>query len=58
MQDARKPPTKAPATGTDRSPPRYRSEDLFAGTKLLVIVHSGREYSLRVTAANKLILTA
>lgn len=38
--------------------PVYRSEDLFAGAKVVVIVHGGREYQLRITNANKLILTA
>ncbi|WP_372694427.1 hemin uptake protein HemP [Immundisolibacter sp.] len=38
--------------------PRYDSEQLFAGTRRVAIVHAGREYSLRLTAANKLILTA
>lgn len=36
----------------------YRSEDLFAKTKVVVILHDGRKYQLRVTSANKLILTA
>lgn len=39
-------------------PPRVRSEELFAGGKVVVIVHGGREYQLRITTANKLILTA
>jgi hemin uptake protein HemP len=38
--------------------PRYHSEQLFAGARQIAIVHAGREYSLRLTAANKLILTA
>ncbi len=38
--------------------PRYESEQLFAGSRRVTIVHAGREYSLRLTAANKLILTA
>jgi hemin uptake protein HemP len=33
-------------------------EQLFAGARQLVIVHGDREYRLRLTAANKLILTA
>ncbi len=40
------------------APPRLRSEDLFAGGKVVVIVHGDREYRLRITTANKLILTA
>ena len=38
--------------------PHLHSETLFAGGKLVVILHAGREYQLRVTAGNKLILTA
>lgn len=38
--------------------PVYRSEALFAQSKVIVIVHHGREYQLRVTSGNKLILTA
>lgn len=43
--------------GTDPVP-RYDSEQLFAGSRRVAIVHAGREYSLRLTATNKLILTA
>lgn len=45
----------APASVT---PPRYEAESLFAGARQLVIVHGEREYRLRLTATNKLILTA
>lgn len=38
--------------------PIYRSEQLFEAGKVIVIVHAGREYQLRITSANKLILTA
>ena len=38
--------------------PRLRSEELFAHGKEVVIEHAGREYRLRLTAGNKLILTA
>jgi hemin uptake protein HemP len=38
--------------------PRYAAEQLFAGARQVIIVHGGREYCLRLTAANKLILTA
>lgn len=37
---------------------RLRSEELFAQSKQVVIEHAGREYCLRLTAGNKLILTA
>jgi hemin uptake protein HemP len=51
---------KNPAPTTDPKPafPTYRSEDLFAKGKVVVIVHDGREYQLRLTNSNKLILTA
>ena len=39
-------------------PPAYRSEALFQGGKVVLILHDGREYWLRITNANKLILTA
>jgi len=38
--------------------PISRSEELFATSKVVVIVHAGREYQLRITSGNKLILTA
>jgi hemin uptake protein HemP len=40
------------------TPPTYQSRDLFQGGKVVVIVHEGREYQLRITQAGKLILTA
>jgi hemin uptake protein HemP len=53
------PVTCGDETATDpATPPRYRAEALFAGARQLIIVHGGREYCLRLTAANKLILTA
>ena len=33
------------------------SEDLFGGTRELIIRHGREEYRLRITRANKLILT-
>ena len=58
MNDNDSPPTSNPAVHGDQAPPRYSSEQLFAGARQLVIVHGGREYNLRLTATNKLILTA
>lgn len=43
---------------TDKPTPVYQSQDLFQGGKVVLIVHEGREYSLRITSAGKLILTA
>jgi hemin uptake protein HemP len=38
--------------------PVYRSEELFNTSRVVVIVHGGRQFQLRITSANKLILTA
>jgi len=37
--------------------PEWTSLDLFKGSKEISILHNGAEYRLRITAANKLILT-
>ena len=37
---------------------RLRSAELFAHGNQVVIEHDGREYCLRLTAGNKLLLTA
>ncbi len=57
MQDNAKPP-KPPALKEGSQPPTYPSEALFQGGKVVLILHGGREYWLRITNANKLILTA
>ncbi len=49
------PQASAPA---DKTPPTYQSHALFQGGKVVLIVHQGREYWLRITNAGKLILTA
>jgi hemin uptake protein HemP len=48
----------APTPPRDITPPAYQSQDLFRGGKVVLIVHEGREYWLRITGAGKLILTA
>ena len=49
----------APKEATRRMPPRrVAASELLAGAHELVIVHDGRDYRLRVTQNNKLILTA
>ena len=58
MNDSDPPAEEIHAARAERAPPRYSSEQLFEGARQLVIVHGGREYSLRLTATNKLILTA
>ena len=40
-----------------RSVATVRSEDLFDGSRELIIRHGSEEYRLRITRANKLILT-
>jgi hemin uptake protein HemP len=39
------------------SPRRVDSPSLFRGDREVVIVHQGQEYRLRITRADKLILT-
>jgi len=41
------------------APPRsrVRSHELFRGKREIVILHAGHEYVLRITKADKLILT-
>ena len=43
---------------SSKPPPTYQSRDLFQGGKVVLIVHAGREYWLRITSAGTLILTA
>jgi hemin uptake protein HemP len=38
--------------------PRVSSRDLFVAAREIEIEHAGRIYTLRITQANKLILTA
>lgn len=49
---------EAPVPAQPEPAPRVDSTALFAGRRELVIVHEGREYSLRLTKNRKLILTA
>ena len=51
-------PETTGALAAASQPPTYRSHDLFQGGKVVLIVHEGREYWLRITNAGKLILTA
>lgn len=48
-----------PAGATNNGPilPCVRSEDLFGKDREIMIEHSGAYYRLRLTRANKLILT-
>ncbi len=47
-----------PTKPAEKQPPTYQSRDLFQGGRVVLIVHQGREYWLRITNAGKLILTA
>lgn len=47
-----------PTPPSDKQPPTFTSRDLFQGGKVVLILHEGREYWLRITSAGKLILTA
>jgi len=49
----------APAAGSIATPDNahWDSGDLFRGRREIVIHHNGAEYRLRITAADKLILT-
>jgi hemin uptake protein HemP len=42
----------------EKPTPTYHSRDLFNGGKVVLIIHAGRKYWLRITSAGKLILTA
>lgn len=50
-------PEKGKESGT-RLPHRVDSLSLFGVSRELIIVHNGREYRLRMTQNEKLILTA
>lgn len=51
-------PARAVAPTPTPTPPRLQSETLFAGARMVIIVHGTRQYQLRITSSNKLILTA
>ena len=37
---------------------RLKTEELFAGSREIALLHNGREYRLRITQQGKLLLTA
>jgi hemin uptake protein HemP len=50
--------TEAKSIVVNPGPPnRITTEQLFAGTNQVIIVHKGEEYRLRITSNDKLILT-
>jgi hemin uptake protein HemP len=46
----------APADASPPEPPRYESQELFRGSKIVVIQHAGETYRLLLTRNNRLIL--
>lgn len=53
----RAPLDRAPLEHTKSSPLVVRSEELFGSRRELIIKHGEEEYRLRITRADKLILT-
>ena len=50
---------RGPGPGAAPGPRRrIQSQTLFQGSRELIIVHTGKEYVLRITRQGKLILTA
>jgi hemin uptake protein HemP len=56
--DVKQAPSPEKGHETQRFPLRVASEALLGQRQVLVIVHRGREYRLRLTQNGKLILTA
>jgi hemin uptake protein HemP len=56
--DLKQAPSPEKGDETHRFPSRVTSEALLGQRHVLVIVHRGREYRLRLTQNGKLILTA
>lgn len=54
-------PTPTPPTpersAQPQSPRRIAVSELMGGAEVVILVHNGQEYHLRLTRANKLILT-
>jgi hemin uptake protein HemP len=48
---------KTPSTSDARTDVVYASDELFRGVREITITHAGASYRLRITHANKLILT-
>ena len=51
------PPPERPAVPTTQHARRISVSDLLGGEEVVILLHNGQEYRLRVTRANKLILT-
>jgi hemin uptake protein HemP len=49
--------TRAEGTGAGPSHVRVSSREIFRGQREIVILHGDHEYRLRITRADKLILT-
>jgi hemin uptake protein HemP len=50
-------PTEASELGARTGPRRIQSPALFSGDREVIIIHQAQEYRLRITRAEKLILT-
>lgn len=48
--------TESRADASPPEPPRYESQELFRGSKIVVIQHAGETYRLLLTRNNRLIL--
>lgn len=49
--------TGTPDRADSKSTKRIQIDELLAGAQEIVIVHQGKEYTLRITARGRLILT-
>jgi hemin uptake protein HemP len=49
-------PTHRPTAEPPAEPPRFESQDLFQGSRVVVITHAGGTYRLLLTRNNRLIL--
>ena len=58
MEEPNKPPPHPVHREPAEAPIRLSSEGLFGARREVLIVHNGREYCLRLTRNDKLILTA
>jgi hemin uptake protein HemP len=54
MTDSAEEPRTEAASAAE--PPKFDSQDLFQGSKLVVITHAGETYRLLLTRNNRLIL--
>jgi hemin uptake protein HemP len=58
MQNRKTQPVEKLVAGAMQAPRHVNASTLFGSARELLIAHNGREYRLRITAQQKLILTA